>query len=98
MCKDFQQLHSFLDGGNRVKPRIDDVLYHHLQVLHPSLELVVVVVPGAGLDIQDALLDGLQAREVLLEGVPDLPQAPGQLGTAAARERRHGVLLAFVAP
>ena len=98
MSKHLQKLHPFLNGRNRSEPRVDNILDHDLQVLHAGFELVVVVMPGAGLHIQDVLLDGLQPRQVLLKGVLNLTQAPGQIGAAAAGERRDRVLFTLVTP
>ena len=51
--KGLNQLDSLLDGLHDLKGELDDVLIDVLQLLHVHLELLIVVLPTLGVDIED---------------------------------------------
>lgn len=65
---DLKQLDPGNERGSIVKAHLDDIGEHDFHVLNSSFELVVVIVPFVGVDIQDAVVQGLQALDLLLEG------------------------------
>ncbi len=67
MHKGVKNLHTLLDMRDRVKGRIDHIDHHDLHLLHSRPELVVVLVPGRGLHVNDRLLDPSELEQVLLE-------------------------------
>ena len=95
MSEHFQEGNPFLHGGDGTEGRVDEVLHHDLQVLHPGPEAVVVVMPAGALDVQDGLANALQGAQALLKGVFDLIQAAGDLRASAATKAGQGLLLAL---
>ena len=52
----FEHVDALLDGGDLLEGEVDYVLVHHVQLLNPRLECVVLLMPVRGLHVQDLLL------------------------------------------
>ena len=89
-----QQLDVGLDGAHALERASDDVAHHDLQVLHPVLEVVEVVVPLRGLDVQDRVAQQAELVDVAPEAVVDAVQGLGDLRAAGPAKGRQGRLLA----
>ena len=70
-----KDLHAALDCGSSLEGRANGILHHHLKVLDTCSEAVVAVMPGGGLDVQDAVTNTAQRREVLVKRGLNLLQA-----------------------
>ena len=84
-----KELHAGLEGGHAVEGQHDDVRHHDLEVLHPALEDVVIVVPLGRRDVEDAIVQRPEPGDKLLERHLDVQDALGDLGAPGAPESGH---------
>lgn len=98
VCKHFQQLDSFLYGADRLKPGVDRILYHNFEVLEARSELVVILMPGGGFNVQDSLANSFQAGERLLKYALNLSYVLRDFWSPTPTEAGNGMLLTLVAP
>lgn len=92
----FQHVDALLYCGNLFEGEINHVLVHHIQLLHPCFEAVVLLMPVSGLHVEDlVLLVCLELGNQFGEGTLNLHKDPHNLRRSRASENRQLVVLSL---
>ena len=79
-----EQLDAADQGGHALKGHHCHIGEHHLEVLDSRLEDVVIIVPAGGLDIQNVVLETLEAGHEFLEAQLNVLERLGDLRAVGA--------------